>query len=74
MMSQNIIKELVHKDNSFERIPKTNPSMGVPLDWSGQFAKCPKCGRITNIRVCFGCKGLMCEECLPEHQLVCLRK
>jgi hypothetical protein len=37
-------------------------------------AKCPKCGRITSIRTCYGCKELMCEECLIEHQIICLHK
>ena len=40
----------------------------------GLFAKCPKCGRITSIRVCYGCKELMCNECLTEHQITCLRE
>lgn len=34
-------------------------------------AKCPKCGRITEIRTCYGCKGLMCYDCLTEHQVGC---
>ena len=50
---------------------------GLPYryrDSSGVFAKCPKCQRVTSIRVCYGCKELMCEECLLEHQIICLRK
>jgi len=37
-------------------------------------AKCPKCGRITTIRTCYGCKELMCLDCLTEHQMICLHK
>lgn len=56
--------------NPFDRMPRL-PSI---LDYSGIFAKCPKCGRITNIRTCYGCKELMCEDCLIEHQIICLHK
>lgn len=67
---------LRHKDSYF-RIPKESPSKLPP--WltnspNGIFAKCPKCQRITTIRTCYGCKELMCEDCLTEHQIVCLRK
>lgn len=67
-----------------ERIEKSlRPKiLGEPIpDWVPHtqygniiMAKCPKCGRITSIRVCYGCKELMCEECLIEHQIVCLHK
>ena len=67
------------EDKSFVhwvRIPKTpNPwPFPFPTDFSGLHAKCPKCGRITTLRVCYGCKEVMCEECLIEHQISCLHK
>jgi hypothetical protein len=72
-------KSLRPKDE-WERKPKEwpyNPDKLPP--WlvdtgKGIFAKCPKCGKITTIRTCYGCKELMCEECLTEHQITCLRK
>lgn len=38
------------------------------------WAKCPLCGTVRTLRVCYGCKAIMCEECLPEHQIVCLHR
>lgn len=72
-MNRFIGKELVHRD----RIPKEPPwnlPWPIPTTKNGVFAKCPKCGRITSIRTCYGCKELMCEDCLLEHQITCLRK
>lgn len=59
------------------RIPKTPPNK-LP-SWlcdtgAGIFAKCPQCKTITTLRVCYGCKEVMCESCLSEHQIKCLRK
>jgi hypothetical protein len=59
--------------NPFDRKPRDIPYPYI-LDGTAIRAKCPKCGRITSIRVCYGCKELMCEECLLEHQIVCLHK
>lgn len=54
--------------------PDIIPNFPHVNDWGVIRAKCPKCGRITSIRVCYGCKELMCEDCLIEHQVVCLHK
>ena len=58
-----------------DRIPKQNPYLPPFLSDMGMgiLAKCPKCQKITSIRTCYGCKELMCEECLLEHQVKCLR-
>ena len=57
------------------RIPRDNP-YGIPytIDRGIPRAKCPKCGRITTIRTCYGCRELMCQDCLTEHQIICLHK
>lgn len=34
-------------------------------------AVCPSCGKVTTIQVCYGCKRLMCNECLLEHRVGC---
>jgi hypothetical protein len=70
-----MMQNLIPKDTWQDRIPKTNPcGITVITQHSKQvFAKCPKCGRIRNLRVC-GCKDIMCENCLVEHQINCLRK
>jgi len=63
-------------DANLHRIPKKppyNPAF-LPTTEDGLQAKCPLCGRITSIRICYGCKALMCEECLTEHQVKCLHQ
>jgi hypothetical protein len=71
------IYSLIAKD----RLPKDFPfpeDMPFPpwiiRDRGTLRAKCPKCGRITSVRVCYGCQELMCEDCLKEHQIICLHK
>ena len=39
-----------------------------------QWVKCPKCLRIKTLRICHGCRAVMCMNCLSEHQINCLRK
>ena len=63
-----ITKNLINKHPDFP-VPG-----GILTEQNGVFAKCPKCNLITSIRVCYGCKELMCQECLTEHQVRCLKK
>ncbi len=35
-------------------------------------ARCPKCGRLIELRVCQVCQNVMCYDCLIEHQIGCL--
>jgi hypothetical protein len=73
-----MINNLVPKDyripkDSREKNPYPFPVI-IPTTKDKIHAKCPKCNRITNIRICYGCKELMCEECLKEHQIGCFAK
>lgn len=69
------MKHFRHRDR-IPREPQWPNSLNIPfvIDRGAIRAKCPKCGRITSIRTCYGCKELMCEDCLKEHQIVCLRR
>lgn len=63
-------KELISKD-------RTIPPIGwppIPTDRTGMFARCPSCGRIKSLRICYSCKNVMCYSCLIEHQITCLKK
>lgn len=68
---KNEVKGLIAK----QRIPRdrTDYPPGwphIPIPHIGVFAKCPKCGRITSLRICYTCKEIMCYECLTEHTLL----
>jgi hypothetical protein len=73
-------QSLRRKDEYF-RVPKNPPlypDNGLP-PWlvktpTGIFARCPLCGQITTIRTCYGCQNVMCDKCLKEHQITCLRE
>lgn len=56
--------------------PWEHPTEPLPpwaYEWrNGIWAKCPKCNRVTTLRICYGCKEIMCEVCLKEHQIICL--
>lgn len=71
-MIQRIEKQSLRPKISGEPIPDWIPH--TIHNVTGIFAKCPNCNRITAIRVCYGCKELMCENCLAEHQINCLHK
>jgi len=72
------VKSFVSKDRIDPwrgRVPKQFPfPFPIPTTSDGVFAKCPKCNRIKSLRVCYGCQEIMCENCLTEHQIACLRK
>jgi hypothetical protein len=74
-MNNRIAKDsFISRDLKPRDFPNGFPDFPHVIDRGIVRAKCPKCGRITSIRVCYGCKELMCEECLIEHQIGCLHK
>ncbi len=53
-------------DPNFPRFP-----LGIPVVIS---ALCPYCNKYGEVKVCYGCKRIMCVDCLTEHQVGCLHK
>ena len=77
-MNEHLSETEVQKRMPKNLIPKQDSPPGLPHtlpDRHGNiFAVCPKCRRVKNIRICYGCRQLMCEDCLTEHQVGCLYK
>lgn len=69
------IHSLRHRDNfehfpTSRRIPRDKGTITVVQGFPQ--ARCPKCGRITSLRTCYGCLNVMCQECLDEHGGSCI--
>jgi hypothetical protein len=52
----------------------TSPTFPYILSGNQIVARCPKCGRLIELRVCQSCQNVMCYDCLIEHQIGCLDK